>query len=93
MPDFRPPSSPKPSVVRVATLSESEMGELLQEAARRGAEQALASAALPAEDWLTLREAADVLGISEGTLRKRALDKSVKAYRIGRLWRFRRSEL
>lgn len=69
------------------------MGELLQEAARRGAEQALASAAHSAEDWLTLREAAAVLGLSEHTLRKRAADKSVKAYRIGKLWRFRRSEL
>lgn len=93
MTNSRQPPAAKPPAIRVATLSESEMGELLQEAARLGAEQALASAANPAEDWLTLRDAAEVLGISESTLRKRALDKSVKGYRIGRLWRFRRSQL
>ncbi|MCA9644290.1 MAG: excisionase family DNA-binding protein [Myxococcales bacterium] len=85
--------APNLSVVRVATLSESEISDLLQEAARLGASQALESAGNQADDWLTLREAAGVLGISDSTLRKRAHDGTVKAYRVGKLWRFRRSQL
>ena len=82
-----------PTVVRVVTLSESELVALLERAAQRGAEHALAAAANQAEDWLSLRDASALLGISTSTLRKRALDGSVKAYRIGKLWRFRRSSL
>jgi excisionase family DNA binding protein len=93
MPKFVRKPATHTTVVRVATLSEGEISDLLQEAARLGASHALESAGNQAEDWLTVSEAAAVLGISDGTLRKRAHDGTVKAYRVGKLWRFRRSQL
>lgn len=91
----RPPQNLASSltVVRVVTLSESELIALLERAARRGAEHALAAVASQTEDWLSLRDASALLGISMSTLRKRALEGSIKGYRIGKLWRFRRSTL
>lgn len=87
------PQLPRPTTVRVATLSESDLVVLLELAAQRGAERALAAMADQREDWLSLRDASALLGISMSTLRKRALDGSIKGYRIGKLWRFRRSSL
>lgn len=87
------PQLPRPTTVRVATLSESDLVVLLELAAQRGAERALAAMADQREAWLSLRDASALLGISMSTLRKRALDGSKKGYRIGQLWRFRRSSL
>lgn len=42
---------------------------------------------------LSAEDAADMLGISAYTVRQRARDGTIPAMRLGRLWRFRRSDL
>ena len=42
---------------------------------------------------LTLREAAIVLGVSEVNLRKNAREGKLKAFKVGKLWRFYKSDI
>jgi len=46
------------------------------------------------DNWIGLEEAAEYLGIKTITLRnKLKTDKNLPAHRIGKLWKFKRSEL
>ena len=45
------------------------------------------------ENYISIEEAASFLDIKPVTLRKWIKDKSVPAYKIGKQWKFKRSEL
>ena len=46
------------------------------------------------DNWISIGEAAEYLGIKVVTLRaKLKNDKSLPGHRIGKLWKFKRSEL
>ncbi len=46
------------------------------------------------DNWIGINEAAEYLGIKVVTLRvKLRKDKSLPGHRIGKLWKFKRSEL
>ena len=44
-------------------------------------------------NWLSAKEASELLGLQEATLRKRARKGTIPAYKIGKLWKFRAEEL
>jgi excisionase family DNA binding protein len=45
------------------------------------------------EEILTIREVADLLKLHPKTINKFAISGKLPAYRIGRQWRFRKSEI
>ena len=45
------------------------------------------------DKWLTVKELADYLGISKETIYRRLKNKSIPAYRVGKGWRFKASEI
>ncbi len=48
----------------------------------------------PNEDWIDIAEASDYLKVSIDTIRSWIKkDSNFPAYKVGRLWRFRKSEL
>lgn len=46
-----------------------------------------------ADNWIGIDEAAAYLGITKDTLRKWIKKTDIPAHKIGRLWRFKRTEL
>ena len=46
-----------------------------------------------ADNWIGIEEAATYLGITKDTLRKWIKKTDIPAHKIGRLWRFKRTEL
>lgn len=45
------------------------------------------------ERWLGVEEIADHLGVSKETIYRRLEDQSIPSHRIGKLWRFKASEV
>ena len=45
------------------------------------------------ENYISIDDAAEYLNIKAGTLRKWIKDKNVPAHKIGKQWKFKRSEL
>lgn len=82
-------SSPNPRALVV--LEVDELRALVVEAVR----EALADrpAASIAAEWLDTEAGAALLGIHPRTLTKRAAAGEIPASRLGKLWRFRRSDL
>lgn len=77
--------------VRVRTLTDDELEELLARAAAQGAERALARAATaPSEpEWLDAAGAAALLGVHRDTLRR----IGCPVHHVGRRVRYQRAEL
>ena len=47
----------------------------------------------PANEWLKSADAAQMLGVHEKTLQRRARAREIPATKLGHDWRFRRSDL
>lgn len=77
--------------MREAPLSPLELSSLADLIADRILAQLRSS--LDADAMLDSVEAAELLGISRATLERRVADGSLRPIRVGRLRRFRRSEL
>ena len=45
------------------------------------------------EKWIGVEEAADYLGVTKDTIRKWIKKTDIPAHKIGKLWKFKRSEL
>lgn len=46
------------------------------------------------DKWISLEEAADYLGVNKDTIRNWIRkDKGIPAHKIGKMWKFKRSEL
>ena len=46
------------------------------------------------DNWINIDEAAEYLGVKPGTIRDWIMkDKGVPAHKVGKLWKFKRSEL
>lgn len=46
------------------------------------------------DNWISIDEAAEYLGVKPGTIRDWIRkDKGVPAHKVGKLWKFKRSEL
>lgn len=45
------------------------------------------------EKWISSKEAAEHLGINKDTLQRWINNKSIPCHRVGRLWKFRISEI
>lgn len=46
------------------------------------------------DKWISINEAADYLGVSKDTIRNWIRkDSAIPAHKIGKLWKFKRSEL
>jgi excisionase family DNA binding protein len=48
---------------------------------------------LESERWLGVEEIAKHLGVSKETIYRRLEDESIPSHRIGKLWRFKASEV
>lgn len=72
----------------LVVLEPHELEAIVEGAVRR----ALATHPQP-DEWLDSSTAAEILGINVRTLTKRAASGDLPAARIGRLWRFRRSDV
>lgn len=79
--------SVKANEIRVVTLTELELEGLLERAA------AAAVAKVNTPEVLTAEEAGELLRLHEQTIQRMAKDGVLPAHRVGREWRFRRSEL
>lgn len=68
-----------------------ELEALIQQAVRRG----LAEWSTPTEasEWVDTATAAELLGVHPRTVTKLARNEELPASRIGKLWRFRRSDI
>lgn len=78
----------KPEPVRVVTLTEVDLEALLERAAQSGAARVA-----PPPEILTASEAAELLRLNAQTVARLAQAGELPARRLGREWRFRRSEL
>jgi excisionase family DNA binding protein len=72
------------------TLTVDEFRALVREAAAEAVQKASAA---PAREVMTLEEAGELLGFHAKVLAKKVEELGIPAHRIGREWRFRRSEL
>lgn len=45
------------------------------------------------DSWIGIEEAAAYLGVTKDTIRNWIRKKSIPAHKIGKLWKFKRSEL
>ncbi len=45
------------------------------------------------ENWISITEAAEHLGVTKDSIRKWIKKTDVPAHKIGKLWRFKKSEL
>jgi len=45
------------------------------------------------ENWIGIGEAADFLGVTKDTIRNWIKKTDIPAHKIGKLWKFKRSEL
>ncbi len=45
------------------------------------------------ENWISIEETANYLGIKVATIRKWIKDKKIPCHKIGKLWKFKKSEL
>lgn len=45
------------------------------------------------EPWVSTKEIADHLGVTTETVRKWIIAKTIPCYRVGKLWKFKRSEV
>lgn len=45
------------------------------------------------ENWIGTDEAAQYLGVKVSTLRKWLKDKKIPSHKVGKLWKFKKSEL
>ena len=45
------------------------------------------------ENWVGITEAADFLGVTKDTIRNWIKKTDIPAHKIGKLWKFKRSEL
>ncbi len=75
----------------VVVVHPDELRALVRDAVR----EAIADrpAATSAAEWLDTASAAALLGVNPRTITKRAAAGEIPASRIGKLWRFRRSDL
>ncbi len=80
-----------PTTRVLVVMEADDLRALVVEALR----EALADrpAASSAAEWLDTASAAELLGVNPRTITKRAAAGEIPASRIGKLWRFRRSDL
>lgn len=45
------------------------------------------------DNWISLEEAANYMGITKDTVRNWIKKKDIPAHKIGKLWKFKKSEL
>jgi len=55
--------------------------------------QLLARIAVPVERWSSVEEICEHLGVSRDTIYRWIADRGMPAHRIGRLWKFKLSEV
>lgn len=48
---------------------------------------------IPEDNWIGIEEAANFLGVTKDTIRNWIKKKNIPAHKIGKLWKFRKSEL
>jgi excisionase family DNA binding protein len=77
----------------VAVLSPEQLRAMLEEAAERGAERALARGAVAPTDWATPEQAAALLGATPKTVRRWAASGRLRATREGSRWKIDRASL
>jgi len=75
------------------TLQVSLTTDDLQLLIKNAVQEALKSLSTPDEKYLTRKEAADALSITLPTLHAYSLAGTIKAYRLGRKVRYKKSEL
>lgn len=45
------------------------------------------------ENWISLAEIAEYIGVSKDTIRNWIKNSNMPAHKVGRLWKFRKSEI
>lgn len=45
------------------------------------------------ENWISLSEIAEYIGVSKDTIRNWIKNSNMPAHKVGRLWKFRKSEI
>lgn len=78
----------KPETVRVVSLTETDLEALLERAASAGAARVS-----PPPEILTAEETAALLRLNAQTVQRLAAAGEIPSKRLGREWRFRRSEI
>lgn len=78
---------------RVVVLEADELAELVENAVRRALDARSSEPAPEPSEWLDTRGAAELLGVSSRTVSNYARSGALPSSRIGRLLRFRRSDL
>ena len=79
--------------VRVVTVTAEELAALVEAAVRRALAEVAATANPTAGDWLDAGESADLLGVHRRTIGKLVKAGTLRASRIGKLYRIRRGDV
>lgn len=76
---------------RVVMIDVDELREMLEDAVRRGLEGRAERSEPP--EWLDANGAAELLGVTPRTVRKRVASGALRASRIGKLLRIKRADV
>lgn len=82
------------AAVAIVTLTDEQLQDLLERAAEKGAQRALAGAPrAPLTEWVTPAQAAPRFGVDEKTVRRWCESGRIRAERHGSRWRIDRAAL
>ena len=75
---------------RIVLVEPEQLVELIEDAVRRALDE-VGNGATP--EWLSSRQTAELIGCHAKTVGRLARSKELQAHRVGRAWRFRRSDV